>query len=249
MTAGPATHFAARRFWNRTWHDQEQLAKAQVVYSCDRFPGDGVQLRCIQVLRRFALDLVHHAQLFLPVSFHGKRCAAGRSQRQVTLLNSPLDILRVVVPTADDDDVLYSAREKQIAGVRESEIASSQVLRTVVRDKTRAKRSRILRFSAPIALGYAGTAYPDFPDLPDRASTPRVRANDRHPMVSSDGSAADDLDAGIVRCNSYDPVTFQTLLAQPQNSGLSNFPLAADEERRLRRWCRSTPDTSRWADR
>src|SRR5262249_33252982 len=57
----------------------------------------------------------------------GERSAAAGAQRRVTRLDGALDILGVMVAPADDDDVLASACDVELAVVEEAEVPGAQV--------------------------------------------------------------------------------------------------------------------------
>ena len=76
--------------------------------------------------RRRPLDLVDDDQPLLAVRLDGEgRAAAGRSAGWL-LLDGPLDVLRVEVAAADDDQVLEPAGDEQLAVVEEAEVAGAQ---------------------------------------------------------------------------------------------------------------------------
>src|SRR5687768_4369688 len=69
------------------------------------------------------LHLRHHDEPFVPVALHGKCRAAGGPKRRMASLDGLLDVLRVNVATAENDQVLDPAGDVQLAAVEKTEIA------------------------------------------------------------------------------------------------------------------------------
>ena len=87
-------------------------------------PGDRID---IQVPSVGSLDLLHHRKLFVAIRAGDvERGSAVPAQRRMTVLDGSLDVLRVVVHTANDDHVLDPARDEQLAAlVKEPQIAGA----------------------------------------------------------------------------------------------------------------------------
>ncbi len=114
-------------------------------------------------LAMLALDLLHDDQTLLAVGVDGERGAAIDAQGRMALLDGPLDVLRIMVAAANDDQVLQPAGDveltvvqiAQVAGAHEGPVAVGQV-----------RLERVLRFlgAVPIALRHAGALDPDLAD-------------------------------------------------------------------------------------
>jgi hypothetical protein len=81
-------------------------------------PDYGAQ---IQILR--ALDFMNYDQAFFSLDVYGKRRATAGPQRRVTSLHRELDILRIMVPATDDDQVFGPTRNEYFAVLDEPQIA------------------------------------------------------------------------------------------------------------------------------
>ncbi len=91
----------------------------------DRLPDAARKVERIGAAR-LALDLLRDDQPFLAVDVDGERRAPVRSERWTERLDRLLDVLWVVVLTADDDQILQAAGDVQIATAQKSQIAGPQ---------------------------------------------------------------------------------------------------------------------------
>ena len=112
-----------------------------------------------------------------PVVADGERGAGAWLHVAWALVDRQLDVLRIVVHAADDDQVLQPAGDEQLAVVQEAQVAGAQ-------ERARGRRRRrawnvccVASSRLPVALGHAGAGDPDLADLvrPARRRTSRDR--------------------------------------------------------------------------
>ena len=125
-------------------------------------PTNGLDGLC-GVLVLAAFQLLHDDQTLVAVfPLDGKGRGGFATQGRMALLGGKLDVLRVVVATANDNQVLQPPGAVQLATMEKAQVAGAQV-RAFARvfDKG---TERLLGFfgPVPIALGHAGTGDPDF---------------------------------------------------------------------------------------
>src|SRR4028119_1888628 len=92
-----------------------------------------------------------------------------------------LQILRIVVPSTQDDQVLETPGDEQLAAVDEAEVPGAQE-RTVAIRQTGAERARRLLRPVPIARGHARTGDPDLPHPTGRGRDAGFRIDARDPL-------------------------------------------------------------------
>src|ERR1700730_16160812 len=141
--------------------------------------------------------LDENQDLFTVFSRDRKCCAAVSSQRRVAVLHGVLDILRVMVHAADDDDILNSAGHIEDAVVIEKpEVTGSQPARVTFAGNP-CTEARYRRVSVlPVALGDIGSRDPDSPDAVWLEPLAPVWVDDRKPLPTKAATAAND--AGTV---------------------------------------------------
>src|SRR5262249_61402322 len=72
------------------------------------------------------VDFLSDYQTLLAIRVDRESRAAAGAQRRMTLLHRELDVLRVMIQTANDDQVLHAAGDKELAISDETEIARSK---------------------------------------------------------------------------------------------------------------------------
>ena len=122
------------------------------------------------VAAMLAGDLVDDHQLLVAVDFDRERGA--EVDCLVRLLRSPLDVLRIEVATADDDDVLRATGDEQLAVVERSQIAGPQERSAAVGQPT-AERLPQFFGMIPVSLGDRSAADPNLADLRRRGRVQR----------------------------------------------------------------------------
>ncbi len=146
--------------------------------------GDGAADRrddagdlCLVVLAVLAMHLRHHRQPLLALPLDREGGNAARTQGRMAALDGELDVLRVVVAAAEDDEVLQPAGDEQLALGGESEIAGPQEGAAAIAQSRGEHPLGFLRL-APVALGDARPLHPDFSHLARRAGLRGVGAHD-----------------------------------------------------------------------
>src|SRR5215470_16315801 len=94
---------------------------------CDRLADAADDLIDLEVAAMHAFHLLYQDDLFFVVFGQHRECSpAVPPQRWMAVVDGILDILRIVVDAANDDDVLDAAGDEQLARfVDEGEIASA----------------------------------------------------------------------------------------------------------------------------
>src|SRR5262249_24830393 len=92
--------------------------------------------------------------------FDRERRSSTASERRMAVRHGLLEILRIVIAPADDDQVLEAAGDEELAGVQEPEIAGAQ---ETLRPAGKAGAERALRQLrlVPVAAGDARAGHPD----------------------------------------------------------------------------------------
>src|SRR6202011_2323071 len=98
----------------------------------------------------------------------------------MAVLHRGLDVFGVVVPAADDDEILEPARDEQLAFELEAQVTGTQ--ERSAPGVCEERRECLLRFGgpAPVALGDAPAGEPDLPNLASPTWPPvhRIRNDD-----------------------------------------------------------------------
>ena len=94
------------------------------MFECDRFTDR--RNHVVQVCFRASVYLLDDDQSFLTAGFDSERRAAARPECGVTTFHNPLDILRIMVQAANDDEVLDAAGDVQFTVFDEAQIFSAQ---------------------------------------------------------------------------------------------------------------------------
>ena len=103
-----------------------------------------------------------------------------------------LDVVRIVIPPANDDQVLASAGHIQLAIDQATQIAGSQERAFAGIGQMRLKGLRGVVRSVPIALRDGLPCHPDFAHMARFASQTRFRIDDLHPSVVEHAARADE---------------------------------------------------------
>src|SRR5262245_49367466 len=108
----------------------------------------------------------------------------------MALLYRQLDILRVVVAPADDDQVLAAAGDEERVVLDEAEVARTQERSDPIRHQRGVDSLDGLSGAAPVPLGDAGAGDPDLADDGGRAGPATVGVDDQHLLVEDRPPAA-----------------------------------------------------------
>src|SRR5271168_3551754 len=123
-----ALDLAAGRLGQAAGTDQDDLTSGNFVFPGDRFADRGDYLFFGDLPSDRTLDLLDQDQLLLAVVVgHTEGGATMAAQRRMAILHRLLDVLRVMVDAADDDQVLGPASDVKFAIlVEKAEIAGPQ---------------------------------------------------------------------------------------------------------------------------
>ena len=144
----------------------------------------------------------HHA--FAPLDVHGECRHRTRPHEVARRLDGVLDVLGIVVASADDDQVLEPARDEELSVVEEPEVARPEV-RTVVGSPlghavSGGRLGRLHQHGAkrlaggvravPVPLRDARTAHPDLADPARSQRLARLGIDDEHVLAVEFAAAA-----------------------------------------------------------
>ncbi|HEX7185403.1 MAG TPA: hypothetical protein VF756_26500 [Thermoanaerobaculia bacterium] len=147
-----------------------------------------------------AFQLLDDHQTLPALNVNRERGTAAWPESRVAALNRQLDILRVEVAPADDNQILQTSGDKQLpATVDKTEVTSAQEWTIPVR-KSNAKRCLGFFGAVPISLRYAFTGDPDLSDAFREQRLPRHGIGDNHSLPHP-GAATSDQGATILRRN------------------------------------------------
>ena len=124
LTAGMALDLAARCFGNAAGLDQRDRFDGQIVLGRD-VPANGLE-HARQLALLPALDLLHHDKPLGSVDLNRHRGAIARSQPRMALTNRQLNVLRIMVQPANDDQVFQPAGDEHFAVLHEAQITGPQ---------------------------------------------------------------------------------------------------------------------------
>ncbi len=177
-----------------------------------------------------ARDLLDDHELFLLIVLDRERDATTGTERRVQRLDRALQILRVVVSTADDDQILVTAGDEQLAVAKEAEISRAEVTPVWLAFDLRVERLPGLLAAPPVPLGDARSGDPDLADASGRTRTSGAGIDDPHALSSDGRTGADERRA--VRLH-FDGSTFEGggREARPNRFGPSRA--AGDDQRSL----------------
>ena len=191
LAAGMALNFPARRLGQAQHLDQPDRVDVDVVLLGDRAADrrdDLVDHRLIAI----PLDLLDDRQPLLPVDLDGEGRGAAGAERRVAPLRRPLDVLRIDVPAAEDDQVLEPAGDEELAILEEAQVARPEERTFAVRGASRGGVPPSPR-SPPVAECDARTRDPDLADAILGARDAGRGIDDDDAMAGGDLTAADQL--------------------------------------------------------
>src|SRR5688572_15378825 len=110
------------------------------------------------------VHLRHDDQLFLAVDVDRERAATTRTDRWMAVFDCQLDVLRMIVPAGDDDQIADSARDVKLSVEQETEIARAQEWTFAGVRKASAKLCFGLFRLVPVAERDTRPAHPDLAD-------------------------------------------------------------------------------------
>src|SRR5262249_33520420 len=114
-----------RRLRNGAWANEHDRVERDLVFVRNSLADAADDLVDFEVAAMDAFHLLYEDDLFFVVFGQHRECSpAVPPQRRMAVIDGVLDVLRVVVDAANDDDILDAARDEQLSGfVDEAEIA------------------------------------------------------------------------------------------------------------------------------
>src|SRR5262245_57826462 len=92
----------------------------------NRLPHGSHDRTDVQFSEVGSFDLLDDDQVLLTAGLDRKGGATGRTQRAVAFLHRQFDVLRIMVQSPDDDDVLETSGHKEFAIFQKSQVARAQ---------------------------------------------------------------------------------------------------------------------------
>ena len=140
-----------------------------------------------------AAQLVHQDQPLPFGALHREGGAASRLELGMALGGGELEILRIVVAAADDDQILEAAGDVEMPPVEETEITGAQE-RALARCVGEARGEGLLAglVAPPVARGHARPGDPDLPDPSSLELPARLGVDDHQPLVAPGTATADE---------------------------------------------------------
>jgi hypothetical protein len=170
-------------------------------------------------------DFGSNAYAFPAIDVHRKRGHASLAHGFDLGLDHALDVLRVEVVPAHDDQVLDAARHMDLPAVHEAQVARAQPAPACMLDKG---LLRLLRL-APVALADAGAVRPDLAHAAGLQHLQAVRIDDGHGMAGNGGAAAHQR-GGLRGAGAFGPALAQGLGIEGRDRGARAATAAGDEQ-------------------
>ncbi|CAM3290567.1 hypothetical protein COSO111634_10390 [Corallococcus soli] len=186
--ARPSLDLAAGRLGQAAGGDEGERVQPQLMRR-GHLLADGAR----DLLHRHGLlarvRLVHQHQPLFSLHLHGEGRATPRPHRGAGMLRRQLDVLGVVVATADDDEVLDAAGDEELRALEEALVAGAQEGPVAV-GGARVEVARGVLGAAPVAQGHARALHPHLTHLTGRARDERLRLHHAHVLVLERAPAA-----------------------------------------------------------
>ena len=183
--------FPAGRLRDRALFHEYQPVKVELVLFRDRLSRRGRHF--VDVERAMvAVDLLNDDETFLVLALDRNRCSSARTERGMAALDGELDVLRVVIAAADDDQIFEAARDEELAVAHEAEVPRPQIpFVAITRGGRRLERPLRLVGEPPIASGNDRPSQPDLPDFIGTARDERLGVDDEN-LGRLGGAATDE---------------------------------------------------------
>src|SRR5690349_18106320 len=110
-----ALYLSARGLRNTSWPHQDNGVHLNLVLLAYRLADSSEHFREVGVLVEF--DLLHYNQAFQLLNFDREGGATSGPQSRMTLLDTQFDVLRIVIPAANHNEVFQTASEVQMSVV------------------------------------------------------------------------------------------------------------------------------------
>ena len=184
--AGRALQFAAGGFWQRPRIEQYDHAWCLLAGF-----GHGLANGCDQGVRRHdflhaAADFGGNADPLLAFDIDRERRHTAFAHHFDFTLEGGFDVLRVEVMAAHDQQVFQASGDVQLAFMDKTQVAGAQPCGALMCNKCLGAGVRV----APVAVGDARPAGPDFTDTVIRQGLERVWVDDLHRMLRLLSAAA-----------------------------------------------------------
>ncbi|MCX5582299.1 hypothetical protein OHA32_02690 [Streptomyces erythrochromogenes] len=154
------------------------------------------------------------------VRVHAEGGDAARADRGVRALGGALDVVRVVVAPAHDDDVLDAAADEEAVLRPEAEVAGAHVRALVPAvDRRRLEGLAGEVGALPVADGDAVARDPDLADLPRTAPRTRPRVDDGHVQGPAGAAADEDARGRAVVRHAHRGAAFELVLVEGPDPG------------------------------
>ena len=151
-----------------------------------------------------ALDLRHHGHPLATIHVDGEGGDRTGPHERARLLDGMLDVLRVVVAAADNDQVFEPAGHEEFTVVEEAQVAGAEIgpriglprghslirRRLIGLREHRPEGGRGGVATVPVALCHARAAHPDLTDATRRQRLARLRVDDQHVLAIEFAAAA-----------------------------------------------------------
>ena len=118
--------------------------------------------RRIEIPPEFPVDFERYRQPLFAIHIDRKSRRFSRRQAWVTIAGGGLDIVRIVVDAANDDQVFQPSRYGQPAAIKKAQIAGAQITQRLVSGKVCAKSVFRLLRPSPVTRRDAWARDPDF---------------------------------------------------------------------------------------
>ncbi len=237
--AGLAPHLAARGPGQGRGAQEDHLVHPRLVLLGDRAPHRLGDRRRRVRLSAAQIGLARHHQPLLAIGLDREGGARPRPQRRVSPLDGPLDVLRIVIAPAQDDEVLPPPGDEQLAAGEKAEVARAQERagRRLVR-QAGAEVGRGLLGLAPVPRCHAGAGDPDLAHPVGGAAGARRGIDDGDLLPHPRAAGADQLGAASFRGGGSSPGPLHPVLLERlggERLDPRRLPGGApgDEERRL----------------
>ena len=184
---GMALDLAAGGFGNRAASHQHDRVQRQAMLIEHR-PANRIQHRR-EIDLSVARDLLHQNEALAAVVVHDKSGPVAGFQQRVTPAGRGLDILRIAVQAADDDQVVPSAGDVELALAHEAQVAGPQERAFARVAQAGVEGTAGLVGLVPVSLADRRSGNPDFAHAAGGGLRVGLRVDDHHAQIADGRSA------------------------------------------------------------
>jgi hypothetical protein len=152
--------------------------------------ADGLEDR-LQMSPSPAFHFVNDHQAFPAVLFNGESSPSIGPKPRVGMLDCEFDILRINIPTSEDNNVFDPPSDKKLTLVEETEITGTEEWSFPGITDIPSEGDRGGLGPIPVAHGHTWTLDPDFPDMPFGKFPTAIRVYNQDPLVGKSLTATD----------------------------------------------------------